>query len=135
MNPHLKVPFHALRFGLGGAAFLAGLDKFFNILASWEAYLSPLIMSIVPLSPTAFIRTAGVIEMAAGALLLAGITRIGGYVVAAWLIVIAASLVTTGQFFDVAVRDVIMAIGAFTLARMTEVRERAPQRMPAVVAA
>ena len=62
----------------------------------------------------------GVIEMAVGAALLAGFTQIGGYVVAAWLVAIAINLVTTGRYFDVAVRDVAMAIAGFTLARLTE---------------
>ena len=134
MNQHLTTPFWALRIGLGAAAFLAGLDKFFNILADWESYLSPLVVQWVPVSPAAFMRAAGVIEMIAGAAVLAGLTRLGGYVVAAWLLAIAASLVTTGHFFDVAVRDVIMAIAAFTMARMSEVRESSSERIEAPLA-
>lgn len=125
MNPHLELPFHLLRIGLGLGAFLAGLDKFFNILANWEAYLTPLATSLVPVSAGTLMRGVGVIEMAAGVLLLAGFTRLGGYVVAGWLIAVAVSLVTTGRFFDVAVRDLLMAIAAFTLARMSEVRAHA----------
>ena len=132
MNQHLESPFQALRIGLGLAAFLAGLDKFFNILANWEAYLSPWITNAIPVSAATFMRIAGVIEMIAGAVVLAGLTRLGGYVIAAWLLAIAASLVTTGQFFDVAVRDAIMAIAAFTLARMSEVRAEAPARVASV---
>jgi hypothetical protein len=67
--------------------------------------------------------------MIAGAVVLAGFTRLGGYVIAGWLIAIAASLVTTGMFYDLAVRDVEIAIAAFTLARLSEVREHAPQRI------
>ena len=129
MNERLAFPFLALRIGLGAAAFLAGLDKFFNILANWESYLSPLISGLIPVTPSTFMRVAGVIEMIAGAAILAGLTRLGGYVVAAWLVAIAASLVTTGQFIDVAVRDVIMAIAAFTMARMSEVRETSSERV------
>ena len=134
MNERLASPFLALRIGLGAAAFLAGLDKFFNILANWESYLSPLIAGLIPVTPATFMRAAGVIEMIAGAAILAGLTRLGGYVVAAWLLAIAASLVTTGQFFDVAVRDVIMAIAAFTMARMSEVRETTSERIEAPLA-
>ena len=134
MNERLASPFLALRIGLGAAAFLAGLDKFFNILANWESYLSPLIAGLIPVTPATFMRAAGVIEMIAGAAILAGLTRLGGYVVAAWLLAIAASLVTTGQFFDVAVRDVIMAIAAFTMARMSEVRETSSERIEAPLA-
>ena len=64
----------------------------------------------------------GGIEMLVGLVILAGYTRLGGYVAAIWLVGIAANLVTTGHYFDVAVRDVIMAIAAFTLARLTEAR-------------
>jgi hypothetical protein len=62
----------------------------------------------------------GVIEMIVGLAILAGFTRIGAYVAGAWLVAIAANLVVSGHYFDVAVRDVEMAIAAFTLARLTE---------------
>jgi len=132
MNSHLELPFRALRFGLGLGAFLAGLDKFFNILADWEMYLSPLATNLISVTSTAFMRGVGVIEMIAGIVVLAGFTRLGGYVVAAWLLAIAASLVTTGMFYDLAVRDVEIAIAAFTLARLSELRAHAPQRIPAI---
>lgn len=116
----LTTPWWALRAGLGAAAFLAGLDKFFNLLADWPAYLSPLAASALPMSAASFMHVIGVIEMIVGAAILAGVTRLGGYVAAAWLLGIAVNLVTTGRYFDVAVRDVEMAIAAFTLARLTE---------------
>lgn len=127
MNPSLTAPFWALRIGLGLGAFLAGLDKFFDLLAQWEMYLSPLATKLVPLSAGTLMRVVGVIEMIAGLALLAGITRLGGYVVAIWLLAISLNLVTTGLFYDLAVRDVEIAIAAFTLARLSEVRERASQ--------
>jgi len=116
----LTAAWWALRVGLGGAAFLAGLDKFFNILADWPAYLSPLAAHALPISATAFMHVVGVIEMIVGLVILGGLTQLGGYVAAAWLVAIAINLVTTGHYFDVAVRDVEMAIAAFTLARLTE---------------
>jgi len=125
MNPKLNSAWWALRIGLGLAAFLAGLDKFFNILTDWGQYLSPLVKDLIPVSGDAFMRLVGVIEMAVGVLILAGFARVGGYVVMVWLVGIAVSLLTTGRFFDVAVRDVEMALAAYTLARLTEVREAA----------
>src|SRR6185436_5573318 len=101
-------------------AFLAGLDKYFNLLADWPAYLSPMAAQVLPLSPAAFMHVIGPVEMAVGAAILAGYTRLGGYVAAIWLGGIAINLVTTGHYFDIAVRDVAMAIAAFTLARLTE---------------
>jgi uncharacterized membrane protein YphA (DoxX/SURF4 family) len=120
MTDRLTTPWWALRLALGAAAFLAGLDKFFNQLANWPGYLSPFAAGVLPMSPSGFMHIIGVIEMAVGVVILAGYTRLGGYVAAAWLLAIAVNLVTTGRFFDVAVRDVEMAIAAFTLARLTE---------------
>jgi len=116
----LTAPWWALRVALGAAAFLAGLDKFFNLLADWTAYLSPAISHLLPLTPTAFMHVVGVVEMAAGAIILVGYTQLGGYVASAWLVCIAINLVTTGRYFDVAVRDVVMAVAAYTLARLSE---------------
>ena len=122
MNPKLDSAWWTLRIGLGLAAFLAGLDKFFNILTNWESYLSPMVEDLIPVSGDVFMRVVGVMEMAVGATILAGFARVGAYFVMAWLVGIAVSLLTTGRFFDVAVRDVVMALAAFTLARLTEVR-------------
>ncbi len=119
----LGIAWWALRIGLGAAAFLAGLDKFFNLLADWEMYLSPLAKSLLPVSPTTFMHVAGVVEMAVGLSILTRWTRAGAYVAAVWLLAIAVNLVTAGTFFDIAVRDVEMAIGAFTLASLTEVKD------------
>jgi uncharacterized membrane protein YphA (DoxX/SURF4 family) len=119
-SSHLTTPWWALRVSLGGVAFLAGLDKFFNLLADWPGYLSPLVAQAVPISASSFMHAVGIVEMVVGLIILAGYTRLGGYVVAAWLVAIAINLVTTGKYFDIAVRDVAMAVAGFTLARLTE---------------
>ena len=111
-----------LRIAFGMTAFLAGLDKFFNLLTNWEQYANPLVVRLLTLSPGTLMRTAGVIEIIAGLAVLAGVTRLGGYVIAAWLTLIALSLVASGHYLDVAVRDLVMATGAFTLARLSEAR-------------
>jgi uncharacterized membrane protein YphA (DoxX/SURF4 family) len=122
MDSRLNAPFWALRIAIGAMAFLAGLDKFFNLLVDWEKYVSPMLTKIIPLSPQALMHAAGVIEMIAGIAVLTGLTRIAAYIVTAWLVLIALSLLTTGQYFDVAVRDLVIAVGAFTLARLAAVR-------------
>ncbi|MEO8275642.1 MAG: hypothetical protein ABI639_05440 [Thermoanaerobaculia bacterium] len=111
-----------LKVAIGATAFLAGLDKFFNLLANWEAYLSPTMAGLLPFSATTFMHIVGVIEMAAGILVLSKLTRLGAYVVAAWLVAVALQLLATGAYFDLAVRDVVMAIAAFALAKLTEWR-------------
>jgi hypothetical protein len=112
----------ALKIGLGLAAFLAGLDKFFDLLANWEAYLSPLVGAVLPVSAGTFMRVAGVVEMAVGLAILTRWTRIGSYIAAVWLLAVAVNLLVSGRFLDVAVRDVEMAIAAYALARLTEVQ-------------
>lgn len=135
MTNRLTAPWWALRMALGGAAFLAGLDKYFNLLADWPGYLSPLASSVLPFDASTFMHLVGVVEIAVGLVILAGYTRLGGYVAAAWLLGIAVNLVTTGRYFDVAVRDVAMAIAAFTLARLTEagVGAVAGERVPSLL--
>ncbi|HEX7192101.1 MAG TPA: hypothetical protein VF381_11085 [Thermoanaerobaculia bacterium] len=122
MNTRMTAPYWALRIGLGLGPLLAGLDKFFNILADWQMYLSPYATKVLPISPALFMRIVGVIEIVVGLIVLAGMSRIGGYILTIWLIGIAINLVTTGMFYDLAVRDVEISIAAFTLARLTEAR-------------
>jgi hypothetical protein len=116
-----------MRIGLGVGPFLAGLDKYFNLLTNWTAYISPLALKILPFSGQTFMYIVGVIEMIVGLAILTKWTRLGGYVASAWLLAIAINLVSTGMFLDVAVRDVQIALAAFVLARMTEVRSDALQ--------
>jgi hypothetical protein len=117
----------ALRIGLGAGPFLAGLDKYFNLLTNWTGYISPLALKILPFSGQTFMHIVGIIEMIVGLAILTKWTRLGAYVASVWLVLIAINLVSTRMFFDVAVRDVEMALAAFVLARMTEVRTAALQ--------
>jgi hypothetical protein len=127
-DKRLNACWMALRIGIGSAAFLAGLDKFFNLLTNWEQYLSPFMAKLLPFSAATFMRGVGVIEMIVGLTVLLIATRLGSYVASVWLLAIAANLVTTGMYFDVAVRDVLMAIAAFTLGQLTQVREESMVR-------
>src|ERR687889_502410 len=86
----------ALRVGLGAAAFLAGLDKFFNLLTNWEMYLNPLAERLLPVSGATFMHIVGVIEMIVGLMILTRWTRIGSYIAMVWLIAIALNLISTG---------------------------------------
>jgi uncharacterized membrane protein YphA (DoxX/SURF4 family) len=111
----------ALRLSFGLVPFLAGLDKFFNILADWTQYQSPILQQVLPVTTLTFMHIVGVIEMIVGIAILTRWTRVGSYVAMAWLIAIAANLVTTGRYFDIAVRDLVMAVGAYSLATLTEI--------------
>lgn len=133
MDAQLRSPYAALRLAIGLTAALAGADKFMGLLADWSMYVSPLVAHSLPVSTTTFMHAVGVIEMAVGVTILAGWTRLGAYVASAWLIGVAANLVLAG-FYDVAVRDVVMSIAAFTLARLVEVEAITAPRAAEVAA-
>lgn len=112
-----------LRILFGAVPIVAGLDKFTNFLADWTQYLNPLVLRIIPMTDSAFMYVVGVIEIIAGALVFAK-PRLGGLVVMAWLIAIALQLLLWGRYLDIAVRDLVMAIGgALTLVRLTPFAE------------
>lgn len=129
LDNKLESAWWALRIALGLGPLLAGLDKFFNLLTNWEGYLSLSLQTLLPVSATTFMHLVGIIEMIVGLMILTRWTRIGSYIAMLWLVAIAVNLIATRHFFDVAVRDLEMAIAAYTLARLTEVRQplSAPQ--------
>lgn len=102
----------------GLVPIVAGLDKFTNLLTNWEDYLSAPVVNALPFSAGTFMSIVGVIEIAAGVLVLLR-PRIGAYIVMTWLVAIALTLVLGGKYFDVAVRDLVMAVGAFVLAKLS----------------
>jgi len=92
----------------------AGLDKFAQMLAVWEQYLAPAVVRVLPVTPHHFMLAVGVLEMIAG-VIVAFKPRIGAFVVAAWLCGIIANLLLAGGFYDVALRDLGLALGAVAL--------------------
>jgi len=120
----------ALRLAFGVVPFLAGLDKFFNLLADWPRYLSPAAEAILPVSGQTFMYLAGVVEMVVAIAILTRWPVLGSYVAAAWLVAIAVNLVATGAFLDVAARDLVMAAAAYSLARLSEVHVVAAASVP-----
>ena len=125
MRKELESAWWVLRIGLGVGPALAGLDKIFrtNLLADWTRYLSPIAVAVLPVNADLFMQIVGVIELAVGVGILTIATRAGAWIAMVWLLAIAINLITTGTFFDLAVRDVEIALAAYALARLTEVRE------------
>lgn len=119
-NEMVKSVWMILRFTFGIVPIVAGLDKFTDLLANWDMYLHPGIASMLPFSAHVFMQIVGVIEVVAGIIVLAK-PAIGGYIVMAWLICIALTLLASGKYLDVAVRDLVMSIGALSLARLSKV--------------
>jgi len=123
-DKRLNSAWWALKIGLGVGPIVTGIDKYFNKLADWGMYLSPLATKVVPVSATAFMHIVGVVEIVAGIIVLSRWTRIGSFIVMLWLLGIAVNLLTTGMFTDLAMRDVEIAIGAFALSQLSAVRDR-----------
>ena len=119
LNQSIKPTFNLLKLTFGIVPIVAGLDKFTNLLTHWENYIHPGIAGMIPFAPHTFMMIVGVIEIIAGIIVLAK-PAIGGYIVAAWLALIALTLLASGNYLDVAVRDLVMAIGAFSLARIAK---------------
>jgi len=107
-----------LYYTFGIVPIVAGLDKFTNILTDWTQYLSSGMVDMLPFEASTFMIVVGIIEIIAGVLVLMR-PIIGSYVVMAWLILIALTLIFSGSFLDVAVRDLVMAIAAFSLAQLS----------------
>lgn len=123
-NDHVNIAWWTLRISLGVAPIITGIDKYFNKLADWGMYLSPLATKIVPVSSAAFMHIVGAIEIVAGLIVLSRWTRVGAYIVMIWLLGIVANLLTTGMFYDLAMRDVEIAISAFILIQLTAARNK-----------
>jgi len=111
--------YSVMKFTYGLVPIVAGLDKFTNLLTNWEQYLNPAIITVLPFSPHSFMLIVGVIEIIAGLIVLLK-PALGSYIVMAWLAVIGLSLLATGDYLDVAVRDFVMAIGAYSLAQIAQ---------------
>ncbi|MDO6388519.1 tRNA (5-methylaminomethyl-2-thiouridylate)-methyltransferase [Pontibacter sp. BT731] len=113
-----------LKYTYGLVPVIAGLDKFAHLLTDWNKYLSPVVADILPFSAATFLGIVGVIEIIAGVLVFVK-PKIGALAVSLWLAGIVLNLLLTGQYFDIAVRDLVMAIGAFSLYLMLPYRGEA----------
>ncbi|HLP75222.1 MAG TPA: hypothetical protein VK155_20130 [Bacteroidales bacterium] len=98
---------------------VAGIDKFTNLLTDWEKYLNPSFAGLLPFSGAVFMKIVGVIEIVAGILVFSR-PSVGGLVVAAWLAMIALTILASGNYLDIAVRDLVMAISAFSMSRLAK---------------
>ncbi|PVW15831.1 hypothetical protein [Marixanthomonas spongiae] len=121
MNSNVNLVQTVLKFTYGLVPIVAGLDKFTNLLTDWSQYLSPGMESMLPFSAGTFMAIVGIVEIIAGIIVFLR-PVIGGYLVMAWLLLIALTLLFSGSNLDVAVRDVVMAIGAFSLAKLSQIQ-------------
>ena len=111
--------FHILQFAFVVAPILAGIDKFFHLLTNWDMYLAPAIANLSPIGGHGLVLVVGAIEIAAG-ILVALRPRIFSYVVAVWLPLIIVNLLMLPGYFDIALRDFGLLLGALTLACLSQ---------------
>ena len=97
---------------------LAGIDKFLHLLTNWEKYLAPAFARLSPIPPHSLMLVIGMVEIIAG-VVVAFKPRIGAYIVAVWLLGIIINLLVLGDFYDVALRDLGLLLGALALARIS----------------
>jgi uncharacterized membrane protein YphA (DoxX/SURF4 family) len=124
MDANIKLVKNVLKYTFGLVPIIAGLDKFTNILTDWSHYISAGFSEMLPFEAGTFMMLVGVIEIIAGILVFLK-PKIGAFVVMGWLVAIALTLVFSGHYIDVAVRDLVMAVGAFSLAKLSDVKTEA----------
>jgi len=101
------------------APIIAGVDKFLGLLVDWDKYLAPAVSNLSPVSSHTLMLGVGVVEVIAG-LVVALRPRFGGYLVALWLWGIIANLLLIPGYYDIALRDFGLSLGALALARLSE---------------
>jgi uncharacterized membrane protein YphA (DoxX/SURF4 family) len=116
VSRELNAAYWALRIAFGLGPLLAGLDKFRNFLVNWEKYLSPRIQPYLPMSATSFMHIVGGIEIIVGLAILFSGSRVFAYIAALWLFGIAVNLISTGTYYDIAVRDILLGLSAYGFA-------------------
>ncbi|MFG0262627.1 MAG: hypothetical protein ACF788_09580 [Novipirellula sp. JB048] len=120
-NDSLSSIYVPLRLAYGLVPLIAGFDKFVGVLVDWESYLPSLATDLLPLAPASLMMIVGVIEIVAGLAVLTMLTRLGAYVVMAWLVLISIMVILSGHY-DIAVRDLVMAVGAYVLGQVAALR-------------
>jgi hypothetical protein len=110
--------YQILHIGFVVAPVLAGLDKFTHLLTDWNMYLAPSVANALPVTTTVFMRAVGVVEISAG-IIVAVKPRIGGLIVSAWLFAIIINLFLARGFYDIALRDLGLALGALSLSLLS----------------
>jgi hypothetical protein len=111
-----------LKWTYGLTAIILGADKFFHFLTDWSKYLSPLVSEFLP-SVQQGLYAIGILEIIVGVIILSHYTRIGAYLVALWFFIVVADLVSMHNFYDIALRDFVLGIGALTLGRLISLRK------------
>ena len=122
MHTNVISSFNVLRYSYGIVVLLAGIDKILgtNLIVEWSMYISPFVANLLPVSTGAFLVTIGLVEVVVALMLLTKYQKLGAYLSVAWLLLISVNLLILG-YVDIAIRDVLLAIGALVLAWLSDV--------------
>lgn len=123
MPTHDYTAYNALKIAFVIAPLVAGVDKFFNYLTNWEKYLAPVFNELLNIAPSTFMMGVGIVEIIAGIGVLLK-PKIFSFVVCAWLVGIICNLFLAGAYYDIALRDLGLAIGAFALGELSMTHEK-----------
>jgi len=123
MSDKMTTAWWSLRIAFFLGLLLAGLDKFFHRLTNWDQYLSPMAQRGLGAHSHQFMLVAGAVEVLIALLVITSWTRLGAYLASLWMLLNAINLVATGQYFDIALRDLGLCLAAFGLAKLTEAGE------------
>lgn len=118
----LKQTFLLLKYTFVLVPIVAGADKFTNLLADWEQYIDASVASMLPISTSLFMKIVGVIEICAGIIVFVN-PKAGGYIIATWLTLVAITLLIGFNFTDVAVRDLVVAISAYSMSQLSKIQD------------
>jgi len=119
----LDAIYMVLKYAYGLAAIVIGLDKFFGYIVDWKMYVGQFVIQIAPIGVTHLLYAIGTIEIVVGLLILSKFTRLGAYLVMTWFLVVVVNLLIMGQFMDIVLRDLLLAVGAWALAQLAEIKE------------
>lgn len=123
MSDGVNTAWWSLRIAFFLGPFVAGLDKFVHRLTNWDQYLSPMSLRMLGSHSHQFMLAAGVVEIIVALMIITSWTRLGAYLASIWLMLFAINLFMTGQYFDIALRDIGLCLSAFGLARLTSAME------------
>lgn len=115
--------FRVLHLAFTVAPIVAGLDKFAHLLTDWDRYLAPVIAGLSPIGAHGFMSVVGVVEVVAG-IGVALRPRLFAPIVSAWLLGIVVNLLLVPGYYDIALRDFGLALGAFALFRLSQAFDR-----------
>lgn len=118
----LHAAYWALKLSFGLMSVVIGLDKFSHLLVEWGGYTAPFFVRLMPFNPTYFMYIAAVVEIVLGVAVLTRWTRTGAFLLGLWLLAVTVNMIAAG-YYDIALRDWVITVGAFALAFMTPAAE------------